>query len=113
MGFLGNIFKMHFNGIKAIVGRPKVLEVSNKEKIAFQNMMLTPNDETVSAYIEALKDIMKAINDFYGSQSIATGTQIKYVNAYSVIKKTNTVSDDLKAELGRILLAMGIAISVD
>ncbi len=113
MGFLRNIFKMNFGGWNAMMGASKVFEVSNKEKVAFQNMMLTPNDETVSAYIETLKSGMKALNNFYGSQSISSGMQMKYVNAYNVIKKSDDVSDDLKGELGRVLLALGIAISVD
>ena len=113
MGFLRDIFKMHFGGWSAMFRTSKVFEASNKEKVAFQNMMLTPNNETVSAYIEALKEGMKALNNFYGSQSISAGMQMKYVNAYNVIKKSDTVSDDLKTELSRVLLAMGIAISVD
>ena len=113
MGFLRDIFKMQFGGWRALQSTSKVFEASNKEKIAFQNMMLTPNDETVSAYIETLKQGMKALNNFYGSQSISAGMQMKYVNAYNVIKKSDTVSDNLKTELGRVLLALGIAISID
>lgn len=113
MGFLRNLFKIQFGGWSAMMGASKVFEVSNKEKVAFQNMMLTPNDETVSSYIETLKHGMKALNNCYGSQSISSGMQMKYINAYKVVKKSDDVSDDLKSELGRILLALGVAISVD
>ena len=113
MGFLRELFKMNFSGWNAMMSTSKVFKASNEEKVSFQNMMLTPNDETVSAYIEALKSGMKALNNHYGSQSISSGMQMKYVNAYNVIKKTDSVSDDLKTELGRVLLALGIAVHMD
>ena len=110
MGFLRDLFKMQFGGWSAMMNMSKAMDTGNKETIAFQNMMLTPNDETVSAYIEILK---KILNNVYGSRTISSGTQMKYVNAYNVIKKSDTVSDNLKTELGRVLLALGIAISID
>ena len=102
-----------FNILKSFADMPKVFEVGKKEEVAFQNMMLTPNNETVSVYIEVLKNRMEVLNNFAGAQSVTTGMHMKYVNAYKVVKKSDIVSDELKAELGRYFLAMGVAISID
>lgn len=106
MGLIGNIFKM-FGSAADIV------KVNNDEKICFQNMMMTPNNETVSAYIEVSKRMLNAMTNFIGSQEMTTGMQMKYINAYKVVKQASDVSEELKAELGRVFLALGIAISLD
>ncbi len=91
----------------------EIMKISNQEKVCFQNMMMTPNNETVKAYIEIAKRSATATANFAASQEMTTGMQMKYINAYKVVKKSADVSDDLKDELGRALLVMGIAVPMD
>ncbi len=98
------------------VGIPNIGELaklSQEEKIAFQNMMMTPNDATVSVYIENLKKGAEFSAKNAASQDIGTGMQMKYVNAYKVVKGSPDVSEELKNELGRMFLVNGIAVPME
>ena len=81
------------------------------EKRTFQQMMLSPTDETVSNYIKVLKRGADYISKSISSQNMTVGEQMKYINAYNIIKNTGTVSEELKEELYRVLLVVGISVS--
>lgn len=74
-------------------------------------MMLSPTDETVSNYIKVLKRGADYISKSITSQKMTVGEQMKYINAYNLIKNTDTVSEELKEELYRVLLTVGISVS--
>lgn len=88
-----------------------LLSIAKEEKTAFQQMMLSPNDETVSRYIKVLKELADYALKTPLTKSISMGDQIKYTNAYNVIKNTDTVSEELKEELYRVFLIIGISVS--
>ena len=91
----------------------ELAKLSQDEKIGFQNLMMTPNDDTVSAYIDILKRLADFSTKNSASQDMTTGMQMKYSNAYKFIKKCDTVSPELKKELGRMFMVMGVAVSID
>lgn len=97
--------------LKSSKGTGNLLSISQEEKIAFQQMMLSPNNETVSRYIKALKKLADYALKTPLTKSISMGDQVKYTNAYNVIKNTDTVSKELKEELYRALLIIGISVS--
>ena len=106
MGFFKEVF-----GAFGSMG--DLMKITGEEKVLFQNMMMTPNNETVKAYVELMKRSAPVLAKFAGSQDMTSGNQMKYINAYKVVKKAPDVSDELKDELGRMLLVMGVAVPMD
>ncbi len=88
-----------------------IFSIGQEEKIAFQQMMLSPNNETVSRYIQVLKKLADYALKTPLTTSISMGDQVKYTNAYNIIKNTDTVSEELKEELYRVFLIIGISVS--
>lgn len=103
--------KLLKKGVNGVSMTSSLFKIAQEEKVAFQQMMYTPSNETVSNYIEVAKRAMEIITKFPSSQSWDAGDQMKYINSYKVIKDTPDVSEELKDELYRMYLALGIAVS--
>ena len=117
LGFNGVLFYFIFYKLlyktifKSFKGSGSLLAISKEEKIAFQQMMFSPNNETVSRYIKVLKELADYALKTPFTKSISMGDQVKYTNAYNIIKNTDTVSEELKEELYRVFLIIGISVS--
>lgn len=93
---------------KTIKGTTSIFSLSKEEQGAFQQMMLAPTNETVSTYIIVLKKFADYLTKYGASGSADVGSHMKYANAYQIVKETPSVSEELKEELYKMFLILGV-----
>lgn len=85
-----------------------ITKYGKEEKKAFQQMLLSPTNDTVSKYIKVLKEIAEFSSNSIMTSSLSMADQLKYANAYQVVKGTASVSNEIKEELYRVYLILGV-----
>ena len=106
------VYKLIFKTVfKVFNGAGSIFTLSKDEQNAFQKMMFSPNNQTVSEYIKVLKALADYATKTPFTKSIAVGDQMKYTNAYNVIKNSDSVSQELKDEMYRAFLVIGISVT--